>query len=147
MPTEPDWLDRASYAVWTDERTRYADTDRQGHVNNAKFATFFESGRVAFLLDRERPLAPAGHGFVVARLAIDFRREMRWGVRVDIGSIVASLGRTSFRVRQALFQDGECASTGESVIVLMADANRRPAELPRATRVQLEAIMAVSNSP
>ncbi len=51
---------------------RYADLDRQGHVNNAVFATFSEIGRVAFLHDPERPLAAEGTSFVVARLEIDF---------------------------------------------------------------------------
>ncbi len=64
--------DRSSYRFWTDERARYSDTDRQGHVNNAVFATFCESGRVAFLYGNGG-LAPPGYGFVIARLELDFR--------------------------------------------------------------------------
>ena len=33
------------------ENIRYGDTDRQGHVNNAVYATYFESGRVDLLHD------------------------------------------------------------------------------------------------
>ena len=29
------------------DKLRYADTDRQGHVNNANFSTFLETGRVS----------------------------------------------------------------------------------------------------
>ena len=56
-------------------------------MNNAVFATFFESGRVAFLYDPKVPLAPAGCEFVIARLTIDFRAELRWPGVVDIGYI------------------------------------------------------------
>ena len=34
----------------TYDKLRYADTDRQGHVNNAVFSTMLETGRVEFLL-------------------------------------------------------------------------------------------------
>ena len=35
----------------TNEKLRNGDTDQQGHINNAKIATFFESGRVEVLAD------------------------------------------------------------------------------------------------
>ena len=34
----------------TRDKLRYGDTDRQGHVNNAVFATFLETGRVDMLI-------------------------------------------------------------------------------------------------
>ena len=42
----------------------------------AVFATFFETGRVAFLYDQTLKLAAPGCDFVVVRLAIDFRAEL-----------------------------------------------------------------------
>jgi acyl-CoA thioester hydrolase len=57
----------------TYDKVRYADTDRQGHVNNAAFATYCETGRVEFLFDPQQPLYPPGAAFVIARLALDFR--------------------------------------------------------------------------
>jgi hypothetical protein len=40
----------------TFDKLRYNDTDRQGHVNNAVFATLLESGRVEFLYAPEGAL-------------------------------------------------------------------------------------------
>jgi acyl-CoA thioester hydrolase len=37
----------ADYPHRVTEIIRYGDLDPQGHVNNAVFATYFESGRVA----------------------------------------------------------------------------------------------------
>jgi acyl-CoA thioester hydrolase len=128
---------RCSYRVWTEDIARYGDTDRQGHLNNAVFSTYFESGRVAFLMNGNDPGAPPGHSFVIVRLAIDFRREMHWGGRVEIGSAVAGIGRSSFTVRQAIFQGGTCTATAESVIVLMNDSTRRAALIPDELRRRL----------
>jgi len=58
MPPAPS-LPLDAYPFRTTAEIRYADTDRQGHVNNAVFATFSEIGRVAFLYDPAHPLAPS----------------------------------------------------------------------------------------
>jgi acyl-CoA thioester hydrolase len=42
VTTAPSLRDFAVYSV---DKLRYGDTDRQGHVNNAVFATFLETGR------------------------------------------------------------------------------------------------------
>ena len=41
MPHDAPPPDLDLYPFWTEEKLRNADTDRQGHVNNAVFATFF----------------------------------------------------------------------------------------------------------
>ena len=128
--------DRSSYRFWTDERARYSDTDRQGHVNNAVFATFCESGRVAFLYGNGG-LAPPGYGFVIARLELDFRAELGWGDRVEIGTTLLGLGRSSFTLGQGLFRGDRCAATAESVMVLMDETTRRASHLPETLRRRL----------
>lgn len=128
--------DRDSYRFWTEERARYSDTDRQGHVNNAVFATFCESGRVAFLYGNGG-LAPPGHGFVIARLELDFRAELGWGDRIEIGTTLLGLGRSSFTLGQGLFRGDRCAATAHSVLVLMDETTRRASHLPEALRRRL----------
>jgi acyl-CoA thioester hydrolase len=107
------------------DKLRYADTDRQGHVNNAVFATMFETGRVALLYDESKPLREPGTAFVIARLAIDFHAEITWPGVIDIGTRVAKLGRSSIGLEQALFQNGRCVAQAESVLVLMNEATRK----------------------
>src|SRR6476646_9761792 len=46
---------------------RYADLDRQGHVNNAIYSTYFETGRVAVIFDKEQGLQVPGCTTVLAR--------------------------------------------------------------------------------
>jgi acyl-CoA thioester hydrolase len=46
--------------VWTSDVIRFGDTDAYGHVNNAVFATFCESGRVHLFRTRLDPTLPSG---------------------------------------------------------------------------------------
>src|ERR1700752_4752145 len=56
----------------TVQTVRFRDLDRQNHVNNAVFATFFEAGRVVILYDAEYGLGTPGASFVLARLSIHY---------------------------------------------------------------------------
>lgn len=118
-------LDLDQFPCKTYEKLRYADTDRQGHVNNAVFSTMLETGRVEILYDPHAPLAASDCAFVIASLTLHFQSEIKWPGRVDIGTQVASIGKSSFKLEQALFQDGRCAATASTVIVQMHEATRR----------------------
>jgi acyl-CoA thioester hydrolase len=137
-PTLPPATERGSYAIWTYDKLRYGDTDRQGHVNNAVFATFCESGRVMFLFDEKLSLAGPGSVFAVVRLEIDYRAELFYPGRIDIGTRVLGIGRTSFRLGQGIFNGGTCAATSESVLVLMDEATRKAKLLTPQLRAWLE---------
>lgn len=135
----PDDLKSADFhRHWTKDVVRYADTDRQGHVNNAVFATFFESGRVAILYAPGAPLAPAGGSFVIVHLSLDFWEEIRWPSEVSIGTTVLKIGRSSLTLGQGLFIDGQCVATAETVIVLTDNATRKSRPLPDEARAVLE---------
>lgn len=129
------------YPVQINEKLRYADTDRQGHINNAVFATLFESGRVPFLYDPDRPFTPNGTQFVIAELKISFLGELNWPANVQVGTGVSRLGNSSFNLAQGIFCQDKCAATGESVIVLIDDNTRRATKLPDETRKRLEALV------
>jgi acyl-CoA thioester hydrolase len=136
MSAVPPPLD--TYPLRTTDTIRFGDTDRQGHVNNAAFATYCESGRVAFLYDPSGSLAPPGCSFVIARLTIDFRREANWPGTVEIGTRILTIGRSSFTLAQGLFQGGTCFATAESVLVLMDHSTRKSTPLPPGLVATLE---------
>jgi acyl-CoA thioester hydrolase len=125
----------------TFDKLRYGDTDRQGHINNAVFATLFETGRVNVFHEGETPLLAPGFSFVIARIAIDYRAELFWPGRVDIGTGVKAVGNSSVTFAQALFQDGRLAATAESVVVQVDAVTRRPAALPEAVKAVLAGMM------
>ena len=118
---------------------RYGDTDMLGHVNNAVFSTYLETGRTRLLLSPRR-LAPEGKGFALVRLVLDYRAEMHWPGEAHIGTGVISIGRSSVGLRQAIFQDGQCMATAETVVVLFDLAERRAAPLSDDMRTALETL-------
>jgi acyl-CoA thioester hydrolase len=123
------------------EAIRYADMDRQGHVNNAVYSTFFESGRVNVFRDPSSGLDIPDVETVIVRLEIDYLRELKWPGTVEIGTAVARIGRTSLVLDQAVFSDGACAALAKVVTVLMDPATRRPRPIPQDVIVKLKARM------
>lgn len=107
----------SDFPVITFDKIRYSDTDRQGHVNNAAFSTFLETGRTEILYSRELPVLSENSSFVIASLKLDFLIEIEWPGQTDIGTGILRIGNSSVTFFQKLFQNGICAATAETVIV------------------------------
>ncbi len=130
-----------AYPFQTYEKLRYRDTDRQGHVNNAVFTTFLETGRVEILFKLIRPLAGPDSSFMIVHLELDFLAEVNWPGTVEIGSRVAAIGSSSVRLQQGLFQNGVCVGTAETVMVLIDETARKSKPFPPTARAKLEEFM------
>jgi acyl-CoA thioester hydrolase len=119
------------------DNIRQADTDLQGHVNNAIIATYFEIGRIDMFGAGRASLIEAGHNVVLRKISIEYLAELHYPGYVEIGSRGVRLGNTSFAVAQALFKDGECVATAEAVCVLIGRQSRRPQPMPGKLRDKL----------
>jgi acyl-CoA thioester hydrolase len=134
--------DRLSYPLWTYDKIRWRDCDSQGHVNNAVFATYLETGRVDTFRDPKIALLAPGETIVLVRIELDYRAELRYPGQVDIGLRVLSVGRSSFRFGQTLFSGDVCAATAEVVLVMMDKATRKAMPLTPLARTWLEEVQA-----
>ena len=123
------------------DKVRYGDTDRQGHVNNAVFPTFLETGRCEFLLDPKNPVIEPDMSFVIARLELDYRAEAHWPGIVDIYSRVSHVGRSSVKIEQAVYQDSVLVATAATVIVLTHVSTKRSHPLPDKAAARFRALM------
>lgn len=119
----------AEFPLVSHDKLRYSDTDRQGHVNNAVFATLLETGRVEVLYAQDGVLHEPACSFVIASLHLDFLDEVHWPGTVNIGTRVDKIGRSSVTLGQAIFQDGRCMATSTSVIVQVGLESRRSVPL------------------
>lgn len=137
QPAAKQTLFLADFPFQTYDKVRYADTDRQGHVNNAVFATFLETGRVEFLYNPQSPLAAEGAAFVIVNLNLNLLAEINWPGRVEIGTAVTKVGRSSVSLVQGLFQDGRIVATAETVIVQMNEQTRKSHPLSDTARAFL----------
>ena len=111
------------------DNVRYADLDPNHHVNNAVYATYFETGRVTLVKDRSFGLMPPGLSWIMVRLDIHFRAELRWPGSIETGLGVAKFGRTSVTFDQVVFSEGKCVASAQSVTVLIDEGTRKPTPL------------------
>jgi acyl-CoA thioester hydrolase len=97
---------------------RWRDLDAFGHVNNAVYLTYLEEVRDEWL-ERTLPESSSSWDFVVARVAIDFRRELRQADDYVIASCrLQKVGRSSLVTREEVrMLDGELVAEAESVVV------------------------------
>src|SRR6201989_3354672 len=96
------------------DNVRYADLDPNQHVNNAVYASYFETGRVTLVKDRSRGLMPPGLSWMMVRLDMHFRAELRWPGSIELGLGVARLGRTSVTFEQVVFSQGRCIASAQA---------------------------------
>jgi acyl-CoA thioester hydrolase len=135
----PADIDRDPAISWTSDSLRFADTDRNGHINNGAFAALAESGRVQLIDRLFAPVLPPHAFFVIARLSIDFHAELHFPGQVRTATWVSRIGATSVTMRQAILAGAgpdasRPAATAEAVCVLLDAGTRRPLALPGAVR-------------
>lgn len=111
------------------DNVRFADLDPNQHVNNAVYASYFETGRVTLMKDRAYGLMPEGLAWIMVRLDIHFRAELRWPNRIELGLGVAKFGRTSVTFDQVVFSEGTCVASAQAVTVLIDETTRKPTPL------------------
>ena len=111
------------------DNERFADLDPNQHVNNAVYATYFETGRVTLMKDRSYGLMPLGLAWIMVRLDIHFRAELRWPGRIEMGLGVSKIGRTSVSFDQVVFSEDRCVASAQAVTVLIDETTRKPTPL------------------
>lgn len=104
------------------DNVRFGDLDPNQHVNNAVYATYFETGRVTLMKLPEYGLTPPGLAWIMVRLDIHFRAELHWPNTIELGLGVVKLGRTSVTFEQVVFSNGKCIASATSVGVLLDEA-------------------------
>jgi acyl-CoA thioester hydrolase len=118
---------------------RWRDVDAYQHVNNAVYATYLEECRDEWLA---RTLVAAGDvwDFVLARLAIDFRRELRLDDdAVVVSCRLARIGSASVTVREEVRTlVGAPAAKSEAVLVARDRTSGRSRPLSDAERAAFE---------
>ena len=129
------------YPSKTFDKVRYVDTDRQGHVNNAVFTSFSETGRAEIYYDLENPLSAPDGSFVIANSNINYIAEINWPGRVDIGTCITRVGTSSFSLAQGFYQDGKLCATAETTVVHVTGSPVKSYPLPETTKEKFRSLM------
>ncbi len=113
------------------ERVRFQDCDPMGHANNAVYSTYLEEARIGVL----GTLEP----FILARVEIDFRSQLRAGEEVEIRTRCTRVGTKSFELEHELLADGRLVADATSVLVSYDYERGESVEVPDELRARLEA--------
>ena len=91
------------------DRVRFRDCDAMGHVNNAVYSTYLEESRIGVLGGLTE--------FILARVEIDFRSELRVGEEVEVRTRCSRIGTKSFDLEHVLEAGGRVVAEARSVLV------------------------------
>lgn len=136
MKPEPARLLEATYPEFIRITTRFGDMDFNGHLNNVAFAQFFEDARVSFnrKLIFNDDIHPESRTYrvLVASVEIAYVREGHYGPDATVGIGVKRIGRSSFELGAAVFQEGVCLAVHDSTVVYKGVAEGMPEAARRA---------------
>jgi acyl-CoA thioester hydrolase len=125
---------------------RWRDIDGWGHLTHSVYHDFLAEGRLALITAR---LPGSAFDFVIARVEIDYRREVRREADyVDVTGEIAQIGGKSFTINQRIvLPDGSVAAEARSVMVAWDGATRGARELAPRERIALAPGRAPSGQP
>jgi acyl-CoA thioester hydrolase len=122
---------------------RWRDLDALRHVNNAVYATYLEEARDEWFVGA---LGPGGNfwDYVLARVAIDFRRELTQDDEaLVVRTRLVRIGTSSLTFREEIVSlAGWVAAEAESVVVARDRDSGRSRPLTDAERAVLSAMLA-----
>ena len=118
----------------------FRDCDPLGHVNNAVYLTYLESARFGWWRSTFGADGLKEHGFIVARVEIDYRKPALPGDRLLVRLRVEEIGRSSFKVGYEILNARTRAPIAEakSVQVAFDYAMGRSVPIADSLRAKLE---------
>ncbi|MGQ9832249.1 MAG: acyl-CoA thioesterase [Candidatus Villigracilaceae bacterium] len=118
---------------------RYGDLDPQGHVNNAKYLTYFEQARIAYLIHLglfTKNQSFMEIGIILAEVRLTFKAPTHFGQNVQVGVRTTRLGNKSLEVESALLDcdDNRELAVGTAVLVTYDYAAGQSIPIPDSWR-------------
>jgi len=113
---------------------RYGDLDPQGHVNNAKYLTYFEQARVNYvmhlgLFDKKQSFMDIG--FIIADIHIAYHAPVHFGEAIKVGVRTAKIGNKSMTMEQCIVDEaGKVLASGTLIVVTFDYADMKSILVP-----------------
>ena len=132
------------YPVTVEFPLHWGEMDAFGHVNNARYFTWFESSRIAFFqaagitMEHRGAVAP-----ILAAAHCYYLEPVVFPVRLVVGARATKLGNTSVTLEHAVWPVGEperLFARGTSVVVLLNYATGEKVRIPDTVRAGIAAL-------
>jgi acyl-CoA thioester hydrolase len=112
---------------------RYGDLDPQGHVNNAKYLTYFEQARIAYWIDMGFFTTDQSFmeiGVILADVHLTYLAPVYFGQKIKVGVHVARLGNKSMTWEQNVVDVESGKELAKAEIVIVAYDYRQEKTIP-----------------
>lgn len=114
-------------------QVRWSDPDQLGHVNHARYLSYFEDARMTLLATSPAgmPGTPSDRGCIAARVAVDYAApvEFRPGLKLRVETAVAAIGTSSWMLEQRMYDGDTFVARCQCVLVAYSYADRKPRPL------------------
>lgn len=132
----------SDYHFYHPIEVRYGDLDPQGHVNNAKFLTYFEQARLAYWIQLGIFTTDQSFmelGIILADVHITYLAPVYYGQNIKVGVHVSKLGNKSMTWEQNVVDadTGKELARGEVVIVAYDYKEEKTISIPPAWREKI----------
>lgn len=131
---ELNWADAHRASI----QMRYSDIDTNHHVNNGRYGEYLENARVMLLQDVGVSLKVTR--IVLARMEMDYVKEIHAGQALIVESLVERLGRSSLTLVSRILADGVPCAFGRVVMVHIGPS-RQPEPVEDAVRERLTPLL------
>ena len=118
---------------------RYGDLDPQGHLNNAKYLTYFETARINYFV--QLGLFKPGDSFlnigvIMAEARVTFHAPVQYGTPVKVGVRTSKLENKSMTVEQNIVdaETGEMLASGQVILVAFDYHTNKTLPFPKEMR-------------
>jgi acyl-CoA thioester hydrolase len=128
------------FTTQTTVTARFSDTDAMGHVNNARFISFMEEGRVCYFrkLYPKESLARIGElfPFILADIQCSFKKPVFCSHNIITTIGVTHFGTKSFTFEYDLFEEesGDLVATGKSIQVMYDYKTNQTIDIPQSLK-------------
>ncbi|MFM8321971.1 MAG: acyl-CoA thioesterase [Chloroflexota bacterium] len=120
---------------------RYGDLDPQGHVNNAKYLTYFEQARIAYIMSLGlwKTASFSDIGVILADAQVTFKAPVYFGTDLLVDVRVTRLGTKSMTMEYVLEEacSGREYATGVTVLVTYDYKNLETIPIPEKWRTAI----------
>lgn len=137
MKADPRRLELSLYPAVAEVPPRFGDMDALRHLNNVSLAGIYEEARV--ILHRRAGAEAArekGTRTVIGQVQITYLAEAHYPAMLQVGGGVVRIGRTSYLIAQAMFQNGRCVGVADTLIVNTREGRSHPLSEPFRAALQ-----------
>lgn len=113
----------ADFRFYHPIEVRYGDLDPQGHVNNAKYLTYFEQARITYWTDLKlfgKDQSFMELGVILADVHITYLEPIYFGQDIKVGVRVAKLGNKSMTWEQNIVDTETSRELARGEVIVVA---------------------------